>query len=135
MASGTTHESSGGRTREPAGPLPPQPVQSLQRISHRLTVAIAHVLEQEGVSLGHVLTHVPPYWRTSRNFTLRLDYMTRSEHDRPNVMDCAETAETAQIDFIMVRSQHVTARSKQANVIAEFPVAGWRGGPRHFPAG
>ena len=39
----------------------------------------------------------------------------------------------AQIDFIMIRAQHVTALSKQACIVADFPVAGWRGGPRHFP--
>ena len=44
-----------------------------------------------------------------------------------------ETAVRSQIDFIMTRTQQVTARAKQASIIADFPVAAWRGGPRHYP--
>ena len=45
----------------------------------------------------------------------------------------SETAARSQIDFIMIKAQHVTMRAKQASIIADYPVAAWRGGPRHYP--
>ncbi|CAE7487295.1 unnamed protein product, partial [Symbiodinium sp. KB8] len=45
----------------------------------------------------------------------------------------SETAAQSQIDFIMIKAQHVTLSAKQASIIADYPVAAWRGGPRHYP--
>ena len=40
---------------------------------------------------------------------------------------------TSQIDYIVVRRQQATPVAKQAGVISEFPVAGWRAGAKHYP--
>ena len=39
----------------------------------------------------------------------------------------------SQIDFVMIRSHHVTDQAKTSHVLADFPVAGWRDGTRHCP--
>ncbi|CAE7400543.1 unnamed protein product [Symbiodinium sp. CCMP2456] len=44
-----------------------------------------------------------------------------------------EGAPSSQIDFVFVRAQHATSRSKQASALVDYPVASWRGGPRHYP--
>ena len=40
---------------------------------------------------------------------------------------------TSQIDYIIVRRHQATPEAKQASVIADFPVAGWREGAKHYP--
>ena len=49
------------------------------------------------------------------------------------VFEGTEHQPQSQIDFIMIRSHHCTARSKQAGIIADFPVAAWRNGAKHYP--
>ena len=49
------------------------------------------------------------------------------------VFEGTEHQPQSQIDFIMIRSHHCTARSKQAGIIVDFPVAAWRNGDKHYP--
>ena len=49
------------------------------------------------------------------------------------VFEGTEHQPQSQIDFIMIRSHHCTARSKQAGIIADFPAAAWRNGAKHYP--
>ncbi|CAE7323550.1 unnamed protein product [Symbiodinium sp. CCMP2456] len=49
------------------------------------------------------------------------------------VMGEHEGAPSSQIDFVFVPAQHATTRSKQASALVDYPVAAWRGGPRHYP--
>ena len=39
----------------------------------------------------------------------------------------------SQIDYIIVRRHQATPEAKQASVITDFPVAGWREGAKHYP--
>ena len=40
---------------------------------------------------------------------------------------------SSQIDYVMVRKSQATPIAKQAKALAEFPVAGWREGAKHYP--
>ena len=40
---------------------------------------------------------------------------------------------SSQIDYIIVRRSQATPIARQAKVLAEFPVAGWREGAKHYP--
>ena len=57
-------------------------------LSHRLSAAIAEVLEQEGFTPTEVLTHVPPYWRSLTGIAIQLDHLTQEERAHPNLLDC-----------------------------------------------
>ena len=39
----------------------------------------------------------------------------------------------SQIDFVMIRSHHITDQARTSQVVADFPVAAWRGGTKHCP--
>ena len=73
---------------KPAGPPPPRPITNYRWLSHRLSAAIAGVLEQEGFTPTEVLTHVPPYWRSLTGIAIQLDHLTQEERAHPNLLDC-----------------------------------------------
>ena len=72
-------------------------------------------------------------WRTL--FLTALNTWQQPSHGQVATfaMGESETAAQSQIDFIMIKAQHVTLSAKQASIIADYPVAAWRGGPRHYP--
>ena len=39
----------------------------------------------------------------------------------------------SQIDFVMIRSHHITDQARTSQVVADVPVAAWRGGTKHCP--
>eukprot|EP00439_Symbiodinium_sp_Y106_P046963 s2644_g6.t1 len=72
-------------------------------------------------------------WRTLH--LTALNTWTRPQHGQiaTFVFEGNENLIQSQIDFIMIRSQHCTPRSKKAGIIETFPVAGWRTGAKHLP--
>eukprot|EP00439_Symbiodinium_sp_Y106_P022897 s2239_g2.t2 len=72
-------------------------------------------------------------WRSLHLTALNTWSLPQSGQLATFVFGEANAQSYSQIDFVMIRSQHVTNQAKTSHVLADFPVAAWRGGTKHCP--
>eukprot|EP00439_Symbiodinium_sp_Y106_P065329 s1190_g10.t1 len=130
-----------------------------QRLLIKLQKCIAHLPRRNSLILGGDFNcpceqhtnvcgpaHIPPnpmyyadhsdhqqVWRTLHLTALNTWIQPQHGQLATFVFEGTEHQPQSPIDFIMIRSHHCTARSKQAGIIADFPVAAWRSGAKHYP--
>ncbi|CAE7475779.1 unnamed protein product [Symbiodinium sp. CCMP2456] len=83
-----------GTRSPPRGPPPPQPIQALAPLSHRLSSAIGQALRESGLDPQWVLTHVPWDWQQFTSVTVRIEHLRHNDQVHPNILFVGDDVDT-----------------------------------------
>ncbi|CAE7223016.1 unnamed protein product [Symbiodinium sp. CCMP2456] len=83
-----------GTRSPPRGPPPPQPIQVLAPLSHRLSSAIGQALRESGLDPQWIMTHVPFDWQQFTSVTVRVEHLRHNDQEHPNILFVGDDCDT-----------------------------------------